>query len=435
MQGSTIRSVVGTAAIALAGLPAPLRGRQVADQPVEPAMVARFVLPDDAFEGVTSSAQLVRTLRDELGIELGMPLDQVLQVDFLGWAGEVDGAQPGYMVQSSSLGVRYGGDQSLATFPFTAAVRASHGWPDADTPGEWDDYDIPGWNEEEAWSSLVDALDIGLPQSSEAFQEPPAAGRLGLRVASLEVREFDLPVADPGWDEYHFRCCRGDAGRTVMELRLNLSYRSPMDDSPLPDVRQRTNVLVLELVPGTVMDAVATTDDVPPPAAELAPEDAEALAMSEDFAFACDPTLLTAAGSNSASVVTFDEEQRIGQAAYRVEDDGELVMVLGKVDADPFYCLVLFSPEGLPDVGSYDVLRLSRTLQESGPPAGVEHPFVAALIGPDLVFVTESGSVKIATVEGRFQGQFNLEGWTMSAGTRKDGVKVIGGFNAWNVGN
>lgn len=436
MQGSRIRSVAGVIVVAAAVMPAPLLGLQARDGEDSEAIVARFVLPENLFENVTSSAQLVQALRDHLALELAMPLEGVLQADFRGWAGEVDGAQPGYLVQSSLLGVRYGGRQTSATFPFAQAVRASHGEGAPDAQASWDDYDIPGWDEEDAWSQLVNALDIGLPQSSDAFHEPPAPGRLGLRVAHAEVREFDLPVADPGWDGYYFRCCRGEAGRTVMELRLDVSFRSAMDDTPLPDVRKRTNVVVLEVVPGTATDAVATTEDAPPPAAaELSPDDAEALSMSEDFAFACDPAALTTAGTHSASMVTFDDEQRIGQAAYRIENDGELVIVLGKVDADPFYCLVLFSPEGMPGVGTYDVLRLSRTLQESGPPEGVAHPFVAALIGPERTFVSEGGSVEITTVEGRFQGRFDLDGWTVSRGVRKDGVKVIGAFNAWNVGN
>ena len=85
---------------------APLAAQQNST-PADRTMVARLSLPDGSLDGVTSSDQLVQALRDHLTIELADPLDETLQADLHAWAGQVNSSQPGFLVQSSPLGVRY----------------------------------------------------------------------------------------------------------------------------------------------------------------------------------------------------------------------------------------------------------------------------------------------------------------------------------------
>ena len=83
----------------------------------------------------------------------------------------------------------------------------------------------------------------------------------------------------------------------------------------------------------------------------------------------------------------------------------------------------------LPEESKYDYLA---NLPESKDEIE-ERPFIAALVGEETTFVTETGTVEIRTVEGRFEGTFDLDGWTMSDAGRRDGVKVTGVFNALKV--
>lgn len=59
---------------------------------------------------------------------------------------------------------------------------------------------------------------------------------------------------------------------------------------------------------------------------------------------------------------------------------------------------------------------------------------LAALLTAAAIFVIETGSVELEAVKRKFDGSFDLEGWTMGEGGRTSGVKRVRGvFTALKV--
>ncbi len=341
------------AALAVLLIPGPLPG-QDADAASTRDIVVRFAIPEDAFADATTSVEIVQVLRDQLTIELAMPLDEELRVVLRGVAGVRQGSGPPYHLLLGSLGVGVAGRQPRAEYSYALAVRESHGdfpdnpWAALDS---WEE-----WIEEDAWNSLVTALDIGPAQSHGAFTRPAEGQHAPLRVKSVQIQEFTMAPEDSAWADFTYYSY--DDRAAVLEIKPDISHQSAQEGVTPDDIRYHLNILVLELGPGDSGEAMAAAGAAEAgaeaggaAASDLSTEDAEALEISEGFAFACDPQELQSAVDVSASIVNFDGEQRIGQAVYGVEGDRDLIIILGKVDAENPYCLMMASPGGFPELG------------------------------------------------------------------------------------
>lgn len=202
-------------------------------------IVARFAIDPQALAEVSTSAELVAALREHLTLDVAMPLDEPLQVDLRGFAGDRSGRQPGYHFGWSALGVRYMGRQPLNGFHYASAVRESHGAGVSADGGSWDRFDSDDWDEESAWIALATALDIGLPQSSDAFDPPPEPGRLALRVVAVHHVELT------DWDRLD------SIGGPLIELEPSPRFASSSDaDWEEPEgLEYDVGVLVIQLGP------------------------------------------------------------------------------------------------------------------------------------------------------------------------------------------
>lgn len=219
-------------------------------------VVARFEISKEAFQDVKNSADLVTAVREHLTLDLTMPLDEPISISLRGWAGAQGGEGPPYNFVLSSLGVRYEGGHPLVDFPYALAVRNSHGDVSSPDTKGWVEIDAEDWDEDAAWSSLVTALDVGLPQSSNGFESPLNGQHIGLRVKGVHVREFTLAAEDPGWGDYGF-CCLEDFQGPVFQLQPDTWFQSATEEGGVADeLVQHRNILVIELEP----EPIATED-------------------------------------------------------------------------------------------------------------------------------------------------------------------------------
>lgn len=182
-------------------------------------VVARLAIDPDALAAVSTSGELIAALQEHVTLDLAMPLDEPLTVNLRGFAGDHAGSAPGYHFGFSALGLGYEGNDPLDDFPYAAAVRESHGDdfpPDGD---EWSEFADDDWDEAAAWQRLVTALDIGLPQSSDAFAPPTEPGRLPLRVAVVH-----------GFDTADWTFVESLEG-ALLVLQPEMSFQSLIDSS------------------------------------------------------------------------------------------------------------------------------------------------------------------------------------------------------------
>ena len=145
-------------------------------------VVARLAVDPEALAGVSTSGELVAALREHLTVDAALPFDEPLTVSLRGYAGDRDGSAPGFHFVYCGLSLRHRGADPLEGASYAAALRESH--PDDELC-----MDEETWDEEAEWARLVEALEIGLPQSSDSFDPPPAAGELALRVTGVHVMD------------------------------------------------------------------------------------------------------------------------------------------------------------------------------------------------------------------------------------------------------
>ena len=220
----------------------------------------KFRIDEQAFADVETSAELVQVLRDSARIDMGITMDSQLWVDIRGYAGDPNtGGQLGHLLLPG-MRVALKGRQSIEDSSWAEAIVESHGDDFPDDGDRWDEQEVDGWTADEAWLRLVEAIDQGLPGSSEGF------GRLGdgehqpLRVTGVEVRSFE----HVGF----FACCypeHGIDGPTIVlkpELRWD-TERFPSDG----EITYRLDALILHVEPTEA------------PAAPPAPESEEVARM------------------------------------------------------------------------------------------------------------------------------------------------------------
>lgn len=410
-------------------------------------VVVRFDLPEDALAEVTSSAELVAALREHWTVDVARPLDEPLQVDLRGFAGDMNGK--GTVAYFLMNGLRYEGDEPLDDFSLAAAMRESHGegWDD----DGWDEFDNEEWTEDKAWNTFVEALDVGLRQSSELFGSPAGEGHAGLRVKAMHLLPFAFD--DQGGDEF-YRCCEEIEG-PVLEIKPDVRYPSAMASGGAAEpLRHERTVLVIELEPGPTAgpsagDGTAAAADSPTPA--VAPEEVSAnlerLELTQLLLAACDGGEIRDRGTSEIALLG---ERRNGDAVYGGEEEGELFVMLGSFEEGLDRCLVFFSPGGLPAPGEYPLRAPAEDLMFAETPPPGTRPFFAALatnmgatstthMGRDarLVVVT-GGTLEISEVEQTLRATFELEGWItpeiegwIAAGeTDGEPVELTGSFEA-----
>lgn len=406
----------------------PAREDAAAEEAGEPfppnTVVARFVLAPDALEGISTSGELVAALREHLALDLAMPLDEPLRVALRGFAGDPRGLAPVYHFLLGQLGVGYEGAEPLDDFPYATAVRESHGDdfpPDGD---EWDEFGDDDWEEKAAWGALVKALDVGLPQSSDAFSRPLEPGALPLRVTAVHR----VSALDHGFAE--------SLEGALLRLEPSPFFSSSMDASweEPAGFGYDVGALLIQLAPVEAEDAPADA------AGGLSPEDAQLIEISASAipGYFCQQTRVFEA-ERSVGAATLGTRALDGRAAWAVDEQGDLMLTLGRSAGaeGEEYCLAFISPGGAPEPGRYEVERLS----PSGPPqaSGSERPFVALFVSGSedgtLAFVTESGLVEIEAVGPALEGRFELRGWTWQEGERADDVELRGSFRAVRSAN
>jgi hypothetical protein len=146
--------------------------------------VARYSVDPDVFGNVTSSAEFVAQLREHLTIAVAMPLDEELRVTLRGLLVNPDQRGAPYSFLSSDLGFEYESDV-LMSAELGTAVRGSHGSSSA--------FDDADWDEDAAWTWLLEAVETGLTSSIAADGSFGRGdeGRVSLRVAGVHAVAAD----------------------------------------------------------------------------------------------------------------------------------------------------------------------------------------------------------------------------------------------------
>ena len=374
--------------------------------------MARLHLPAEALTGVTSSVELADALRRHLTLDLTMPLQEPITVSLRGLAGGTEGIPAVLQVPA----LRYEGTDPLEGFSLARAIEESRG-PRMDNDG-WDEFDADEAGDD-PWRLLVQVLDAGLSQSAKGFGPANGGGHVGLRVESVRIPEFSYDALGGGQAEEYYWCCREEEEGPILQLAADLWFPSMGDEKgPAEALQYDQTIVVIQLGPAETPRNGMSDDGTS--------DDARALEVSEQFAFACDPAALTAASPSEARVLLSGEEWG-GHALARIENSGELILVLADLEASEPYCLVFSSPGGMVEAGHYDVLPLTPELLDGSlvPDSPV---FVAAMNGTDATFVTESGHVEITAARPEIRGTFELGGWIAEGDQRHDGVTLTGSF-------
>lgn len=394
----------------------------------ENTLVARFALPSRALEDVASSSELVAALREHLSLDLSMPVAEPLQVTLHGLAGHLaESSGPIYRFGWSSLGVRYRGPGSRRGLSYALAVRESHGAdfpPDGD---EWEEFEEDEWSEDEAWSRLVEALDVGLRQTSSRFAGAGEGGHAALTVAGVHLREFRMADrADSAWADFG-NCCDGFGGRAVLQLRPDVSYPSSMGAGTGGDPAARLNVLVIELAPRSADGAAPATAG-----AGLTPADTEAFGMTQTLLGACGAPQLQTAGPPGTAEIVLDGEPRTAEAIVAVDGDVDRVLRLGGGEGDDRLCLILMGRGGPTASGTFEVRKLSMEAMHGG--SNTSDPWIAAALGIGAdgrsLVVADGGSIEIEELAPTVRGRFELTGWRSDGRTRGATVEIEGTFDA-----
>ena len=203
----------------------------------ENTLIARYSVDPDVFGDVTSSAELVAQLREHLTVDVAMPLDEELRVTLRGLLVNPDQRGAPYSFLSSDLGFEYE-SYELMSAELGTAVRGSHGSSSA--------FDDSDWDEDVAWTWLVEAVETGLIESIAADGRfaRDGEGRVSLSVASVHA------VATDDWEF--------EEGLERMYVKLQPAPRfssSVYADWEAPEgFTYDVQALLIELEPGPMPD-------------------------------------------------------------------------------------------------------------------------------------------------------------------------------------
>jgi hypothetical protein len=169
----------------------------------------------------------------------------------------------------------------------------------------------------------------------------------------------------------------------------------------------------------------------------LTPAEAQAQDMGLTLASFCNPARHRTMGT-SESVVERPSGSLEGTASFLRSAEGTFV-VLERYDEElAGHCLVLGWFGGELEPGRYPIKRLAMSsLEAEVDGADLSFYAFAAVRTPDenSMFVTESGTLEIATMGGRaLAGTFEMSGFVLEGGNRTDGVALHGSFSALDPG-
>jgi len=252
-----IAAAIAAAGSIAANVPAPVSAQEPvsfahpeADRFPANTVVVRYAIDPSALQGVTTSADLVAALREHLGVEASMPLEEPLWVTLQGAVQSPEADLP-YGFGFSDIGFALEGG-GVAVSDLASVIRASH---EADTFSDWE--------EEAVWGVLLEAIETGLadPASplgwANALRPRNDEGHVELGIAAvhqlcLEDQEF--------WEVSE------SLERDYIELRPDVSFQSASMAGwePPEGLAYQTVGLLIELEPAPEVS--------PPPAAELPAE-------------------------------------------------------------------------------------------------------------------------------------------------------------------
>ncbi len=232
------------AAVAIATSVTILPGPAVAQEPMEfdhpdaarfppHTLVTRYGIDPTLLGGVRTSADLVAALREHLVVEAAMPLDEPLYVNLYARVASPR-ASNSYDFQSNGFAFALASGAAVSS-QLASVVRSSQ---EAETFSDWD--------EDEAWTSLLEAIETGLsdPTSplgwADALRERDDQGHVPIRIAAVhQVSQEDV------WDLWE----------TLERDYLEFGPRSSFGSSamagwkPPEDLEYDTQLLILELEP------------------------------------------------------------------------------------------------------------------------------------------------------------------------------------------
>ena len=215
-------------------------------------LVAGYLIDPAVLEEVTNTAELVAALREHLMVEAAMPLQEPLQVNLYAKVSSPR-ASNAYMFQTRGFTFRLKAEAAVSR-DLASVVRASQ---EAETFSDWD--------EEEAWTSLLEAIETGLasPTSPVALANGPRErndeGHVPLRIAA---------VHNVSWEESEIQ---ESFERDYIEISPRTSFGSSSlaGWEPPEGLTYDSRRLLLELEPVPEAEAAAETELT---AVELPPE-------------------------------------------------------------------------------------------------------------------------------------------------------------------
>ena len=213
-------------------------------------VVARYAIDPSVLEGVTTSADLLAVLREHLVVEAAMPLEEPLWV-ILQAAVQSPEADAPYSFVSSDIGFALEGG-GVAASDLASVIRASH---EAETFSDWE--------EETAWSGLLEAIETGLADPASPLGW---AGALRPRNEEGHVELGIAAVHQLSLEDQELWEVSESLERDYIELRPDVSFQSASMAGwePPEGLAYQTVGLLIELEPAPEVS--------PPPAAELPAE-------------------------------------------------------------------------------------------------------------------------------------------------------------------
>ena len=166
---------------------------------------------------------------------------------------------------------------------------------------------------------------------------------------------------------------------------------------------------------------------------DLTPPEAEAQDMGLSLASFCNPQRHRGMGGTE-SIIQRDASSLVGTASFLRSAEGTFLVLEQYDESLAGHCLVLGWFGGDLAPGRYPIRQLAMSTLEAevGSEDRSFYGMAAVRTGDEnSMFVTESGALEIATMDGGgLTGSFELAGFRLDGAARTDGVALTGSFSA-----
>jgi hypothetical protein len=166
----------------------------------------------------------------------------------------------------------------------------------------------------------------------------------------------------------------------------------------------------------------------------MTPAEAEALQMSSQMTFVCNPQRHLAMPAESRSIIERANGPLQGSASYLRSAEGTFLVLEGYDDNQAGHCLVLAWFGGDLEPGRYPIRRLSMAAMEEEVGTATPSFFTFSAVRAPTeshTMVAQGGSLELQSVAGgAVTGTFELQGFTISSQERVDDVALEGSFTA-----